>query len=219
MNIVRLLLSLAANYGSDLQQFDVKNVFLHGELAKEIYIEIPPGYEKNLANHTVYRLKAALYGLKQAGHLWNQKLHGVLQKLGFSRMKSDASVYVYSRAGVRIIIPIFVDDITLAGKSLSDIKKVIQELSQHFKLRDLGPTSYLLGLKVTRNRSAHSLSLSQHQYILNMLDTYRMSDCLHRRETPVRARRAPYPACEERVVAAEQGHRGRDEPARARDAA
>ena len=139
-------------------------------------MEQPQGYQTGSAD-LVLRLNKALYGVKQAGRLWNQKLHGVLQKLGFSRMKSDASVYVYSRAGVRIIIPIFVDDITLAGKSLSDIKQVIQELSQHFKLRDLGPTSYLLGLKVTRNRSAHSLSVSQHQYILNMLDTYRISDC------------------------------------------
>ena len=32
MNIVRVLLSLADNYGSNLQQFDVKSTFLHGDL-------------------------------------------------------------------------------------------------------------------------------------------------------------------------------------------
>ena len=32
MNTVRVILSLAANYGWKLQQFDVKNVFLQGEL-------------------------------------------------------------------------------------------------------------------------------------------------------------------------------------------
>ena len=32
MNSIRVLLSYAANLGWDLQQFDVKNVFLHGEL-------------------------------------------------------------------------------------------------------------------------------------------------------------------------------------------
>ena len=42
MNTVRVILSLAVNYGWKLQQFDVKNAFLHGE---EIYMEVPPGYE------------------------------------------------------------------------------------------------------------------------------------------------------------------------------
>jgi hypothetical protein len=32
MNIVRVILSLTANYGWGLQQFDVKNAFLHGDL-------------------------------------------------------------------------------------------------------------------------------------------------------------------------------------------
>jgi len=44
MNAVRVILSLAANYGRNLQQFDVKTVFLHGELEEEIYMELLCGY-------------------------------------------------------------------------------------------------------------------------------------------------------------------------------
>ncbi|RDX98154.1 hypothetical protein CR513_18963, partial [Mucuna pruriens] len=51
MNTIRVIISLAAHFGWNLQQFDVKNVFLHGELEEEIYMEIPPGFyshnEKN----------------------------------------------------------------------------------------------------------------------------------------------------------------------------
>ena len=57
MNTVRVILSLAANYGWDLQQFDVKNAFLYGELEEEIYMQVPPGYEKNVSDNTVCRLK------------------------------------------------------------------------------------------------------------------------------------------------------------------
>jgi hypothetical protein len=41
-------------------------------------------------------------------------------------------------------MPVFVDDITLACKDGAKIDSVVQELSQHFKLRDLGPTTQLL---------------------------------------------------------------------------
>lgn len=44
MNIVKVILSLAANYVWELQQFDMKNSFLHGELDEGIYMHVPLGY-------------------------------------------------------------------------------------------------------------------------------------------------------------------------------
>ncbi|RVW31012.1 Retrovirus-related Pol polyprotein from transposon TNT 1-94 [Vitis vinifera] len=41
---VRLLLSMAAMCFWPLYQVDIKNVFLHGDLAEEVYMEQPPGF-------------------------------------------------------------------------------------------------------------------------------------------------------------------------------
>ena len=40
---IQLFISLAATHGWDLQ-LDIKNVFLYGDLAKEVYMEIPLGF-------------------------------------------------------------------------------------------------------------------------------------------------------------------------------
>ena len=41
MNTIHVVLSLVANFNWYLQQFDVKNVFLHGDLEVVIYMEPP----------------------------------------------------------------------------------------------------------------------------------------------------------------------------------
>ena len=43
INIVRELLSLAVNFDWKLQQFDVKNSFLHDDLYEEVYMDLPTG--------------------------------------------------------------------------------------------------------------------------------------------------------------------------------
>ena len=39
MTYVQQSISLAATYNWDLHQLDIKNIFLHGDLQKEVYME------------------------------------------------------------------------------------------------------------------------------------------------------------------------------------
>jgi hypothetical protein len=78
---------------------------------------------------------------------------------------------------VRMIVPVFVDDMTLVSKSKSKVQWLKEELKKHFKLRDLGPTEFLLGVKVERDRSHRVLHLSQRQYTLDILSRFGFDSC------------------------------------------
>src|SRR5438270_10398710 len=57
MNMVRTLVSCAANKGWPLHQLDVKNAFLHGDLQEEVYMELPSGFDMPQTNEKVCKLK------------------------------------------------------------------------------------------------------------------------------------------------------------------
>jgi hypothetical protein len=76
-----------------------------------------------------------------------------------------------------MFVPIYIDNITIASKSTPAIERTVKQLSGHFKCHDIGPTIYLLGVGIGRDRSKHLITLHQRQFILDMLECYKMSDC------------------------------------------
>ncbi len=66
MTTIKVIIAMAIVKIWSLHQMDVKNVFLHGDLQEEVYMEQPPGYVDQTHPNLVCRLKKALYGLKQA---------------------------------------------------------------------------------------------------------------------------------------------------------
>ena len=57
-------ISLATTHGWDLHQLDIKNVFLHGDLLKEVSMEQPSGFVSQGEIGRVCHLRKSLYGLK-----------------------------------------------------------------------------------------------------------------------------------------------------------
>ena len=66
MSFIRVVLELVANLDLELEQRDVKNAFLHGDLKEEIYMDQPKGFKVKGKEHMVCKLKKSLYGFKQA---------------------------------------------------------------------------------------------------------------------------------------------------------
>ena len=66
MSSIMVVLRIVASLNLEIQQLDVKNVFLHGDLEEEIYMEQHEGFGVKGKENLACRLKKSLYSLKQA---------------------------------------------------------------------------------------------------------------------------------------------------------
>ena len=173
---IRTILALAAIEDLHLRSVDISHAFINSDIDAEIYMKQPEGFQQNGPEY-VCKLNKSLYGLKQSPRLWSKRLAEVLTHMGFKQLKSDPSIYIFVKDNVKVIVPVFVDDITLASASTTALDDFVTELAKHFKLRDLGPTEYLLGIEITRNRAQRQIQLCQKQYIINKLEEFGMTDC------------------------------------------
>jgi len=76
-----------------------------------------------------------------------------------------------------VMIPFHVNDRTLGAYSDKLATDLIGRLAQHFKLRHLGPTTFLLGITVLQDCVAGHIELSQCQYVVDVLERFRFSSC------------------------------------------
>jgi len=63
------ILALASANSWQLQQLDVNNAFLHGDLCEEVYMTIPLGLLRYSSSQSC-KLKKSLYSHKQASRKW-----------------------------------------------------------------------------------------------------------------------------------------------------
>jgi len=119
MVTVRVLLSVAALRGWYLHQLDVNNAFMNGDLDKDVYMSLPPGFERKEETR-VCKLYKSLYGLKQASRQWFTKLSNALKAAGFHQYLFDYSLFVRSYQGNFLALLIYVDNVILGGNNLQE---------------------------------------------------------------------------------------------------
>jgi transposase InsO family protein len=174
---IRALLSMAAYYDFEIHQMDVKTAFLNGDLDHVIYMTQPEGFAVAGQEQLVCKLGKSLYGLKQAGRAWYEKIDEAFQCLGFTPLKSDPCIYALNRGSVVVFIALYVDDLLLISNSVSALTKLKADLTRLFSMKDLGDAEYVLGIQIERNRTSRTLSISQGEYIRNVLERFGMADC------------------------------------------
>lgn len=168
---VRTIMAVAANEDLNMAQFDVTTAFLYGDLAEEIYMKQPIGYEDGTSK--VCLLKKSLYGLKQASRNWNAKFTEFLKSYKLEASSADPCVFTGSGER-RIILGIFIDDGIVAATHEEDITNLMNYLTKEFKIRVMAANCFV-GLEIDRRQNG-SIHLSQKAYTRKILDKFRMLD-------------------------------------------
>jgi hypothetical protein len=96
---------------------------------------------------------------------------------GYSRCHSDHCVY-FKRLenGSYIILLLYVDDMLVAGSNMQDINMLKNKLANSFAMKGLGVAKKILGMRITRDRKNHKLTLSEGEYIEKVLERFRMQN-------------------------------------------
>ena len=96
--------------------------------------------------------------------------------MGFTQSTSDPSLYIrQSSSGLFILV--YVDDMTLVSDSLEELVLFKKQLQEQFSMKDLGELTHYLGMDVTRDRKARTITLTQSRYLQSILTKFGMEDC------------------------------------------
>jgi len=113
--------------------------------------------------------------------------------MGYKQCNGDHTVF-YRHSGKRIaILAVYVDDIIIIGDDEVEVKRLKENLSKEFEVKDLGQLRYFLGIEVARSQKG--ILLKQRKYVLDLLNETGMLGC----------RPASYPIDPNHKLCAESG--------------
>ncbi|KAM2008549.1 hypothetical protein ACFX16_003427 [Malus domestica] len=171
---IRILFAIAAYHDYEIWQMDVKTTFLNGYLKEELYMTQPEGFVSKSEKTKVCKLQRSIYGLKQASRSWNILFDTEIKTFGFTQNEDDNCVYQKVVRVAVVFLVLYVDDILLFGNDTAVLSSVKVWLSKTFHMKDLGDASYVLGIKLYRDRSRKLIGLSQSMYIDKVLSRFQM---------------------------------------------
>nr|GEZ47357.1 ribonuclease H-like domain-containing protein [Tanacetum cinerariifolium] len=149
---IRTVLSLVVSRQWPIHQLDVKNAFFNGDLSETVHLVLV------------------------------QQFAGYATRAGFSPIRCDSSLFIYTPGSHVAYLLIYVDAIILTASSPVLLQQIIDSLHKEFDMTDLGALNYFLGISVVRHPTG--LFLFQKKYALQLLWRAHMANCNPSR-TPV----------------------------------
>ena len=124
---MRCVIAIVANRKWNVYQLDVNNAFQHGDLHKDVYMNILDGYHYSC--NKICKVHKFLYSLKQASRHWFARLANKLIHQGFQQSRNDYS-FIRHKSGCITIAAMYVVDIALSGDSIGQMEDLKNHLNK-----------------------------------------------------------------------------------------
>jgi hypothetical protein len=172
-NSIRLIMALSSIYNWHTTQIDYVLAFPQAPVERDIYMEIPKGFDLKQANRKEYVLQIHrnIYGQKQAGRVWNKYLvDKLVNKVGFKQSKVDECVFYKGN----VIYVLYTDDSILAGPDQKEINKIIQQIKDaKLDITVEGDVQDFLGVNISK-QSDGTVTFTQPHLIDKILEATKM---------------------------------------------
>ncbi|MGH3055959.1 MAG: reverse transcriptase domain-containing protein, partial [Gaiellaceae bacterium] len=124
---------------------DISNAYLNAQTNEKVYAIAGPEFGEY--NGRIVLLLRALYGLKTSGNKWHMHFADSLRSIGFKSSVVDPNMWLKRVDTWYEYICTHTDDFIIASKSP---KQIMDQLLKIYKIRNIGPPSFLLGADVIR---------------------------------------------------------------------
>ncbi|CAI7856808.1 unnamed protein product [Closterium sp. NIES-53] len=142
MTTLRVLLHIAAQLDYELHYLDFSTAFLQG-----------------------------IYGVRQAPREWHATLRTTIAAFDFFPSSANLSLFV-RRGLTHFFVLVCVDDLVFATPNRHALAFVKEELQRRHTCTDLGELQHYLGLQITMDRAARTITLTQSHMVEQILTRF-----------------------------------------------
>ncbi len=142
------------------RQVDFTQAFPQVDIDVPVFLRMPTGwcYQDEQGNDDYcLELTKNLYGTKQAARSWFLHLRDGLLAQGFQQSSIDPCLFFCHDC----ILVVYTDDCLIFGPSAPQVQVVIQSLQSNFLLKDEGEVKDFLGIRVHRDPTTRTITLTQ----------------------------------------------------------
>lgn len=174
LTTVRLLLVLSVAFDLTTRQVDYANAFAQADLNKEVYVELPRGFDPPDTDSTsgyVLKLRKSLYGLKQAPLKFFELLKSKLEARGFRQSEHDPCLFIRPD----MVCVCYIDDCLICGRDSKKVDEMIASIDMELTVE--GDIETFLGIHFDRDSANGRIKLTQEGLINKVLKTTGLENC------------------------------------------